>query len=251
MKKILILLILLIPYIINAGNNPIEIFKKGNEQYKKGNYHDAVKFYEAVLSKNIKNGYIYYNLGNSYFKANQLGKSILNYERAGIYLPSDKDIAFNLKFANSKKIDRIQKAEFNPFTRIILFIYNLFSINTLFAFTYFLFLILTASLLFKWFYKNISLQIINQIVFKYAGITFIILLFLLIIKTNQIKSIQNAIILSSEIKVKSGPSNDYTDIFTLHEGTKVRIRKINKDWILITLPNGYSGWIKKNNLEKI
>ncbi len=251
-KKIIILILFLIPVIIYANkDNTIELFNQGNEKYKKGQYQDAIKFYESILLKNIKNGYVYFNLGNAYFKANHPGKAILNYERAKIYYPSDKDIKFNLKFANSKKIDRIQEIEYNPFTKIILFIYNIFSVNTLFFLTYLTLLILIASLIFKWFYKNTSGQIINQKIFNYLRIIFILFLFILIIKVHQIKSTEKAIILSSQIKVKSGPSEDYTDIFTLHEGTKVKIRKENDTWTLIILPNGFSGWIKKDNLEKI
>ncbi|MBU1077323.1 MAG: SH3 domain-containing protein [Spirochaetes bacterium] len=251
-KIAIFILLCLIPLILNAkSDNAIELFKEGNEKYKKGEYSNAVKFYEMILSKKIKNGYLYFNLGNAYFKDNRLGKAILNFERARIYLPSDSDVKFNLKFANSRKIDRISNPENNPFTIAILFFYNLFSVNTLFLFTYLLFLILIASLIVKWFYRKISWQMINQKVFNYAGIAFLFLLFMLVIKVNQIKSTKNAIIISSQIKVKSGPSTDYTDIFTLHEGSKVRIRKENDTWVLITLPNGFSGWVQKDLLEKI
>lgn len=252
MRKFLIFIMLLSPFISTADQkNAVELFKEGNEKYKKGHYKDAIRFYESILVKNIKNGYIYYNLGNAYFKANKLGKAVLNYERARIYMPSDPDLSFNLKFTDSRKVDKIQKQQFNPFTIIILYFYNLFEINTLFWFIYLLFLILIGSLISKWFYKNITYQIINQKVLKYAGIIFLILLFILIIKVNQVNSIEHAVIITGEIKVKSGPSEDNTDIFTLHEGTKVKIRKKTDPWILITLPNGYSGWIKKDKLEKI
>lgn len=232
-------------------DNVVELFNEANEKYKKGKYKDAIKFYESVLAKDIKNGYIYFNLGNAYFKAEMLGKSILNYERAKIYMPSDPDMAFNLMFANSRKVDRIQKPQYNPFTKIILFFYNLFKINALFRVIYFLLLILITSLIARWFYKNIDFQMINNKIFNYGGIIFLILLFILIIKINEVKSSIHAVILLQEIKVKSGPSADYTDIFTLHEGTKVKIRKETDPWILITLPNGFSGWVEKDSLEKI
>lgn len=251
MKKAFIIIFCFINLSLFAKKNIIELFKEGNEKYKKGQYQDAIQYYETILSKNIKNGYIYYNLANSYFKLNQIGKSILNYERALIYLPSDSDIKFNLKFANSRKVDRIAEPIQNPFTKVILFLYNIFPINSLFTITYFLFIISIGSLVFKWFNKNINLQIINQKVFHYSGILFIIFLFVLIIKTHQIKSTEYAIILSQEIQIKSGPSDDYTDIFSLHEGAKVKIRKRNQDWILITMPNGYSGWTRKEHLESI
>ena len=232
-------------------DNAVELFNEANEKYKKGKYKDAIKFHESILAKGIKNGYIYFNLGNAYFKADMLGKSILNYERARIYQPSDPDVSFNLMFANSRRVDRIQEPQYNPFTKIILFFYNLLKINVLFWIIYILLLILIASLIMRWFYKNMDFQAINHKIFYYVGIIFLILLFVLIIKINEVKSSIHAIILSQEIKVKSGPSEDYTDIFTLHEGTKVKIRKETDPWILITLPNGFSGWVEKDSLEKI
>ena len=253
MKKILILLlfVVLAPISIYAKNyNAVELFKEGNEKYKKGKYTDAIKFYESILNKNIKNGYLYYNLGNAYFKANNLGRSVLNYERAKIYLWSDPDLAFNIKFVNSRIVDKMQE-QYNPFTKIVLYFYNLFKINSLFLLSYLLFLILICSLISKWFYKNYSFQIINRKVFNYAGIIFLFFAFILIIKVSRVRSIEYAVILTPEIQVKSGPSEDYTDIFILHEGTKIKIRKETSPWILISLPNGFSGWIKRSNLEKI
>jgi len=252
MRKLLIFTLLFIPFItIAEKKDVVELFKEGNEKYKKGKYEDAIKFYESILAKGLKNGYIYYNLGNAYFKAEMLGKAILNYERAIIYLSSDPDVVFSLKFANSRKTDRIQKQQYNPFTKIVLFFYNLFRINTLFWLVYVIFLILIASLILKWFYKNINYQVIIQKVLNYGGIIFLVFLFILIIKINEIKSSVHAVIIISEVKVKSGPSEDYTDVFALHEGTKIKIRKETDPWILITLPNRFSGWVEKDCLEKI
>ncbi len=252
MRKFLIFILLLTPLIVNAKkSDTIELFKQGNEKYKKGKYEDAIKFYETILSKKIKNGYIYYNLGNAYFKANKIGMAILNYERAKIHLPSDPDLVFNIGFANSRIIDKIQEDEVDPFTKIILFFYNLFEINTLFSLLYFFFLILIGSIILRWFYNNYSFQIINRRIFNYIGIIFLILLFILIIKVNQVKSNKHAVIITSRINIKSAPSEDSTDMFPLHEGTKVRTGKEAGQWIFITLPKGKSGWIQKDKLEKI
>ena len=153
MKKLL-LLILLFPVMLTAtSDNVDELFKEGNEKYKKGKYNDAIKYYELILSKGIRNGYVYYNLGNAYFKANNPGKAVLNLERAKIYLPSDADVNFNIRFTESRIVDTIQKQQYNPFTIVILFFYNLFEINTLFWVIFILFLILIGSLTFKWFYN--------------------------------------------------------------------------------------------------
>ncbi len=250
MKKLFIVILFLVPVFLQAENLK-GLFDQGNEKYRHGRYEEAIKFYELILSKNIKNGHVYFNLGNSYYKQNNIGKAILNYERAKNFLPRDQDVQFNLRFAHSQKRDTFSETDENPFTKIILFIYNVFSLNTLFWIVYGLLLVIIASLLFRWFNKNIDYQVINQKVTYYSVIIFIILLFILVVKVYETKTTTYGIIIADESKVKSGPSQSYTDIFNLHAGTKVRIRKENNDWYLVSIPNGYNGYINKNELEKI
>lgn len=52
-------------------------------------------------------------------------------------------------------------------------------------------------------------------------------------------------------EVREGPSNIFTDSFNLPEGIKYTISKRYKDWVFITYPNKYSGWIKFSYEEKI
>ena len=50
---------------------------------------------------------VYYNLGNAYYRTDNITKAVLNYERAHLLSPGDEDISFNLQFARSKTIDKI------------------------------------------------------------------------------------------------------------------------------------------------
>ena len=251
MKSIIYFILIFIPIFTYSANENTSLFQQGNENFKKGKYTDAINCYESILNKNIKNGWIYYNLGNAYFKNNVLGKAIINYERSKIYLPNEKDIDYNLKFANSQKLDKIETEVYNPFTKIILYIYNLFDLNTLFWISYLIFIILIISIIIKWYFKNPEIQVINNRIFNYLKYFFLIFIIILVIKVYDVKTSNYAIIMDKEVKIKSGPSDDYTDIFTLHEGTKVKIQKLSDKWLLVNLPNGYNGWIKDNSLEKI
>lgn len=75
--------------------------KRANEMYKQGQYSDAAALYEEIL-KNGVSPELYYNLGNSYYKADETGLAILNYERALRLDPGLNDASYNLISLNKK-----------------------------------------------------------------------------------------------------------------------------------------------------
>jgi tetratricopeptide (TPR) repeat protein len=247
----IIFFIISIQFLLYSEKDINEIFKLANEKYKKGNYSEAIELYESIIKKGFKNGYIFYNLGNAYFKNNQLGKAILNYERAKLFLPYDKDVNFNLKFANNLTKDKFTEKEISPFIKILLFFYNLFDINSLTLILYFLFLLIIAHFFVKWFVKNTFIRELNYKAIKFLLSIFLILLFILIIKIYSNENISYGIVTASETQIRSGPGEEYTVIFVLHEGTKLTLHNKSGDYIQVTLPNDYSGWIKLKDIEKI
>ena len=74
--------------------------------YVRGDYAQAIALYEELLEEG-ESSEVYYNLGNSYFKADNIGKSILNYERALLLNPGNSDIRANLDIARSKTQDNL------------------------------------------------------------------------------------------------------------------------------------------------
>ena len=101
----------------------IQLYKQANQLYEKKEYPKAAEVYEIIASK-VRNGNVYYNLGNTYFKLGQRGKAILYYERARQLMPRDKDIRGNLRYAISLNKDK----QFAPFNSIL---NNLITINEL------------------------------------------------------------------------------------------------------------------------
>lgn len=76
-------------------------------EYQKGNYQQAIRDYEEILNNYGVSAEVYYNLGNAYYRTDNITKAVLNYERAHLLSPGDEDISFNLQFARSKTIDKI------------------------------------------------------------------------------------------------------------------------------------------------
>ncbi len=83
-------------------------FKLANKLYDEKKYEEAIEQYELLIEEGNVAADVYYNLGNAYFKNNEIAPSILNYERALKLDPNNEDAAFNLKIANTKTIDKVE-----------------------------------------------------------------------------------------------------------------------------------------------
>ena len=57
--------------------------------------------------------------------------------------------------------------------------------------------------------------------------------------------------MSGVVTVKSSPDKSGTDLFQLHEGTKVSVKSSLGKWIEIKLGNGSIGWVEKDDIVKI
>ena len=83
---------------------------EADKAYQENDFASAIEQYEAILDAGQESAAIYYNLGNSYYKSENIAKAILNYERALLLHPGDADTRFNLELAKSKTIDKVTPA---------------------------------------------------------------------------------------------------------------------------------------------
>ena len=221
------------------------------ELYRNGQYEDVAVVYKQLLSEKGESAQLYYNLGNTYFKMNEIGASILNYERALLFAPSDKDILFNLELARTKTVDQLNLFDSFLLQRWWGDLKNLSDERGWgsVAISCFLLFILLSFLFF------FSRRLLVKKMSFYAGCT----IFLLTICCNvfafsQRKKIEfrnNAIIMAATVTAKSSPDKSGTDLFVLHEGTKITVKSSLSGWSEIELPDGNIGWIENNKMEKI
>ena len=106
-----LILIFIFSFKIFANSQDLSQLKKANELYKLEKYENAIEVYNEIIKSNNNNPELFYNLGNCYFRLDEIGKSILYYEKALKLNPSDEDIKFNLKIANLKTIDKFNTKE--------------------------------------------------------------------------------------------------------------------------------------------
>lgn len=220
------------------------LYNEANEFYKKAEYQSAIEKYELVLKSNFVSGELYYNLGNAYFKTNQIPMAILCYERAKKLIPGDEDVDFNLSIANLKIVDKIEVMPQLFIYRWINTVMNIFSFEGwAIAGIISLVLAMIGFVLFR-----ISEATGMRKVFFYTGLLLVIFTIKAFwIANNQYNAAtgeNTAIIFIPTVNVKSSPVANGTNLFVLHEGTKVQLIDKVGEWSRIKLSDGNQGWVE-------
>ncbi len=247
-KYILILVFLSFSAVISLAATD---FESANLNYQKGDYKTAIEAYNRILKSGNEAPEVFYNLGNCFYKTNNTPASILNYEKALKLAPRDEDILFNLKLANLKVIDKMQAVDQIFFKRWLESISNFFSLNAAAAFTL---IFMWAALIILAFFV-ISWSTILKKAFFYLGVLLFLSSIAFFMIANSRNTLINAstagIIFAPAVYVKSEPKEKSTDLFILHEGTKVMILDTVGSWKKIRLMNNNEGWIRAESLEVI
>ena len=224
---------------------------EADSAYVRGEYQQAIKDYEALLKQGASAD-LYYNLGNAYYRTENITKAVLNYERALLLSPSDRDIRFNLQMARSKTIDKITPEQEMFFITWYRSLINLASVDG-WARTALIALALAIILALMYlFSERIWLRKVG-----FFGAIFLIAVFILSnVFAHQQKDLlinrRGAIVTAGAVTVKSTPDKKGTDLFILHEGTKVTITDASmKEWKGIRLADGKEGWIEAKLIELI
>jgi len=247
-KKLFILLILIGSFNLSNAIDLEVLSDSAQVYYEQGEYQKALDKYNEIIEKGYESGRLYFNLGNAYYKLNKINDAILNYEKAKILLPNNKDIEYNLAMAKRNITDKIEKvpvffvtAWYNSFVGI--FSTDTWAIISMVTFAGML------SFIFVFFFTRSSF--FKKFSFWLAIILFIITSSSFIFSSKEKDRIETrnyAIIFEPVVNIKASPNDIATDLFVLHEGTKVEIRQSSKDWVEIKIEDGSVGWIKRDLL---
>lgn len=230
------------------AQSPTELYTSANAAYKAGQYDQAASGYEKVLTHGYKSPEVYYNLGNCYYKLNNLGKAILNYERAQNLAPDDEDIQHNLKLANLLTIDKIQPV---PQLGLVKGWNNFVCSQSSKGWGMFSVIFIWLSLLAFAIYLFMG----SRRIFSTLGILLLLLsvgaFFLAVEQTSTERNPDSAILMVTNAFVKSAPDANGNDLFMIHEGVKLRLLDQVGSWEKIRLADGKVGWVEKSTFEKI
>jgi len=224
-------------------------FEQANQLYRNGEFERAAKFYEEILSHDYESPELYYNLGNAYYKLNNLAAAILNYERARRLAPHDEDVDHNLRLAQLRVVDKIDPLPQLFFVEWWNSVVNSFSTDH-WATIALVSLWIAAMSGAVFIVGRFFLRRIAAVTLVAAGVVCIVS-FVSALNRNAIENEQTAIVFSSSVSVKSAPDRQSTDLFILHEGVKVELLDSVGNWRKIRLADGKVGWLPVESVERI
>lgn len=242
MRQIALIIIFLTLTKVSLAN---DVLKKADEAYDSKKYTVAIDNYEALIKDGFQSPQLFYNLGNAYYRNNDLGKAIYNYELARKLEPNDEDIKVNLAKVCAKTIDKIDSKENFFISAVKTNVLSSFSTKS-WAWLSIITCFFTCAFLFL--FISMKQKVIKRTSFLLALVFAFSFCLFYFFGYSSLKAKYNnkfAIILVKESKIFNEPTLTATSKFILHEGTKIRLVENSGDWALIKLDNGNEGWIKK------
>lgn len=221
-------------------------FLRGIEQYKSGDFQAAVEEFTRITGSGIKNGRLFYNLGNAYLKDNDLGHSILWYERALKLDPGDPDLRFNHSYALSQILDE-KEGKSNPILTVLFFWKQVLGETSVKWIGIVLNLIVWVIFTIRHFQRKRSFRTALPILMILSVIFALTALY----NYYETAHTRFAVVLPDAVAVRSGLTEGATELFTLHSGTKVKIEKEQKGHYRIFFSEGKIGWVRQSDVGVI
>ena len=225
------------------------LFKSANTAYNEGDYVKAADRYLEIIDKGEHSAELYFNLGNSYYKLNQIAPSIYYYEKALLLKPGDKEILNNLSYAQNMTLDAIDTLPETGLANL----YKRFTGYLTFdqwAKTAVAFMILFVLLYVAFYFFRYSTRKRIAFIVSLACLFFsLIATGFAFLQFDDFKADNPAIVFSEESQVKTEPNNRSQQAFILHEGTKVNVMDELEGWNKIRLADGKTGWIASESLR--
>jgi tetratricopeptide (TPR) repeat protein len=228
-----------------------DVFNRGNELYRAGKYQEATKEYQRIMKQGYISAELYYNLGNAYYRNEQLARAILSYERASQLRMNDPDIEHNLRLVYLKTIDRIEPVPEMFFIQWMRAIGSLLSPETVRILFIISWIVLFGSLASMYLILRQTVLRTIRIVFFFSFVLVVLWIAMIGLQSFQETAQDKAIITAQTVTAKSSPDTKSVDAFVIHEGVKVKLTDAVGSWVKITLADGKVGWIPTEQCERI
>ena len=226
-------------------------FEQGNGHYQNGKYEEAIKEYKKIVDYGYESGELYYNLGNAYFKKNEMGQARLYYEKASKFLKNDEALEQNLKMVEFRLVDKIEappKLLLNVWWQILLDLFSMSALTIIIVILLWL-LILVSS--YRLYVNRRGRADKLKPLFVILLSSFLFLCLLYVHKIYILETEEFGVILEDKVTLHAEPIESSTELFVIHEGSKVEIKQSINGWFEVKLLDGKTGWLRQATLKKI
>ena len=204
-------------------------------------YRKAILHNERLVASGVRNGKLYYNIGNAWFRLDDMGRAILNYRRSALYNPADPNLEQNLQFARSRRVNRIEAQQRDRIFKTLFFIH--YDVPTRVRFGIFLgaFILLWGVAVVAVFYRR---SWVRTLIISLAVVCVIFIISLIAEKVSMTRD-PAGVVIAPEVTARKGDGETYQPSFTapLYSGTEFDLLEQRPDWWYIELEDGARCWI--------
>ena len=214
-------------------------FDAANQLYGEGKFAEAASAYQNLIRSGRISDALYFNLGNAFYKAGEIGRAIAAYRQAEQIAPRDPDLRANLRFVREQVqgpthvpdrwhrwLGRLTVNEWTALTTAALW----------------LCLLALAVIQFrpplKRAFRNLAL----------CGGVAVLALAICLTAVLTARAGATAIVVAPEAPVRNGPFDEFQNTFTAHDGAEFLVVDQKNDWFQVSADNGKTGWIKRDQV---
>ena len=248
-------LVLLLAVFIPNQAKPLldrETMLRANQLYENGRYSEAAQTYQQLVDQDYADGSLFYNLGNTHYRRGDLGKAILNYERASLLAPRDGDIQSNLAYARAQAIDQYETEANSPLEQWTQTASSKLTLNEMSILTLVLFWVLTGLFILFLHSEGHRRQKWLRYALVFSLLIFALSAFTLGERIYTETTSPPAIVTVESVEVVSNPGEGGVTQVTLHSGAQVILLEIRGQWARLSLPGDqFQGWVPVGTVEEV
>jgi tetratricopeptide (TPR) repeat protein len=227
----------------------VRAFDAGNTHFAEGAYQNALQSYQQAIDAGYVSGALYYNMGNAYFRLDQLGQAIRYYEKARRLIPEHPELQHNLEVAHSQIAIPVSSLP----TPVWETWWDRFVLR-MGAFPFFiaglLFYALAAALIGHriwsgtrnaWLRRTLSVSVI-------LGLLLLAIAFAA--SLNPMLD-QRAVVIANTTTLHESPETNAASEQDVPEGVLLDVLQQQETWLEVRLPNGVTGWIEAASAAEV
>lgn len=251
-KKLFLSCLLMVGWSIGMlAANPQQAMQQANELYRQDNFAEAAQAYTDLWEQGFRSKALAYNLGNTYFRLDSLGKAVLFYERALRISPNDRAVKENLELLRSRIAEEEDELPVIGLIRVWRALQNGISAN---AWTWLGLILVWGGITGFVFWQIGTLRKVRKRGFLIGlGLLILSVLPFSLAWSRNYDETQKitVVVMANEVPLRTAASEGSESIIDLYLGTKATVTDSIGNWREILLSNGYQGWIPSDQIDEI